>query len=94
MKILRKINFIRRQLLYLIYPKYIAESMRTRKGKCKMCGCCCHNCFYLDMDTGLCKVHANRPRWCHIDFPIDRFDQVAHGVKDTCGYYWEVKNES
>lgn len=90
--LLRLWNRLRLFFFYNFNPPYIINKLKERKGECNQCGSCCTigGCFYVN-DKGKCTVYNSRPRWCHIDFPIDNTDLKASCVKGKCGYYWDKK---
>jgi len=83
-QVFKLLNMIRRLLLS---KKSIEERLAKRKGQCRKCGQCCTGCKYLTQNQ-LCEVYEKRSKWCHKDFPIDRIDIIAFGIKD-CGYSFD-----
>lgn len=89
-KIKRSVNNIRLFFFYNFYKSYLIRKTIERLGECKKCGLCCKGCPYLNKDNK-CKVYNNRPKWCHKDIPIDKFDLKVNTPKGKCGYYWGKK---
>ncbi len=83
---------LRRLFLVHFNRPYVQSRLRSRKGECDQCGCCCRLIFPCAMLTrrGLCRIYGGR-RWlvCKV-FPIDERDladiRLAGG---RCGYYWD-----
>ena len=82
---LKLFNWLRRNIIKLIYPNYINKKILKRKGECRMCGDCCKGCKYLKNNK--CLVYEKRPGFCNKDFPIDNFDKKVFRVKN-CGYWF------
>lgn len=78
---------VRRFFLYNFLKGYVFISLAKRKGECLKCGKCCEGCFALINNA--CSIWKDKPRICHKDFPIDKFEQLCYGIKDSCGYYWK-----
>lgn len=65
----------------------IERKLKKRRGKCKKCGKCCENCFFLNKKTKLCRIYGFRPGFiCYKYFPLDERDQRIWKVKSVCGY--------
>ena len=86
-ELLKPLDYLRRSIMGFFNKNYVKDKLAARKGKCKKCGKCCENCFYLDKKTNLCKIYYHRPSLaCHKDFPLDKVDLWLWNVEKTCGY--------
>ena len=90
------LQILRRRFYLIFRKKYIEESIKKRKGKCKNCSCCevhlfgkKYNCRYFDKETKLCKIYNTKkmPKTCFI-YPFDERDKWDE-FKNGCGFYWE-----
>ena len=68
---------------YNFAPFLINRSLKKRKGYCRECGHCCGNCIFLYKNR--CVAYNSRPNFCHVDFPVNRFELKYLASKD-CGY--------
>lgn len=85
-ELLKPLDYFRREFIYFFYKDYYKNKLKKRNGKCKKCGKCCGDCFYLNEKTNLCKIYKKRPAFlCHKDFPLDNVDLWLWDIKD-CGY--------
>jgi len=90
-RLLNSFKHIRRILYSKYRKKYIEESIKKRKGECKMCGCCRTNlkiCEHYIPETKECTLMGTNdlPLLCHL-YPFDEFDKTAYS-KVNCGFYW------
>lgn len=100
MEILKLLNRIRFELLRILFPVYIINSLKKRKGSCNNCGICCRNCIYLkgksmmfgkepiNLYPQFCCVYTeriSRNPLCRPS-PIDALDKKIINI--YCGYYW------
>jgi hypothetical protein len=89
------IYFIRKWKMFLFNRGHIKDRIKSRKGKCKMCGKCCQlsimgisfRCPFLDSNNR-CRIYKIRKYLypflsCHLT-PIDESD-----LFEGCGYYWD-----
>ena len=84
---IKVVDYFRREFLYRLDKNYFKNKLSKREGQCIRCGACCKGCPELDKNTNLCKVYHNRnPRMCHVDFPLDKWDQKLFATEKTCGY--------
>ncbi len=87
---------VRRMLLFVFRPGFIARQHASRTGGCAQCGTCCRlpfRCGFLRESQGKmhCSAYRFRPPNCRI-FPIDTRDhrdrdRVNASVR--CGYQFK-----
>ena len=86
---------LRRKFYVKFRKKYVLESLKKRKGKCRACGCCAtmlFPCEYYDKKTKLCRLWEEKgkeaiPYLCKL-YPFDEKDKIIYS-KINCGFYWE-----
>ena len=83
---------LRRFFLVHWKMEYVQAQLRTRKGECQQCGCCCRLIFPCLMLTrrGLCRIYGrHRCLVCKV-FPIDEHDLAdIRRAGGGCGYHWD-----
>ncbi|MEE9259826.1 MAG: hypothetical protein V3U40_01760 [Candidatus Scalindua sediminis] len=79
-----------RRYYYFFNKEEVAESIKKRKGECKMCGLCCQasirctKLLYDENGLAMCKIHDHKPDMCKI-YPYNERDFFPH-LKDKCGF--------
>lgn len=90
------LQLLRRRFYLIFRKKYVEESLKKRKGKCKRCSCCepmlfygRYNCRHYDKKQKGCKLYNTEkmPKTCY-PYPFDEKDKWDE-FRDGCGFYWE-----
>ncbi len=86
---------MRRRFFIAFRRKYVEDSIKKRKGKCKHCSCCevrlfgkKWNCKHYDLKNKKCEVYNSdkMPKTCFY-YPFDEKDKWDE-FKERCGFFW------
>lgn len=89
------LDYIKRIWTWNFHTDLILNSMKTRKGSCKMCGKCCtmfgRKCIFLD-HLDQCSIYRFRPTLLCKVGPLNLTPGEIKKHEDLdCGFYWEAK---
>lgn len=94
------IKLLRRRYYVHFRRKYVLDSLKKRKGKCKRCTCCEANifctkykCKHYDKKNKSCRLYntPEMPKTCYY-YPFDEKDKWDE-FRDNCGFYWGTKKK-